>query len=100
MATRTKDLEEFLLVTAPETPPTLLHLMLRTGLPRAFIKAHIDYVESHAKKADFDADTFRRTSPAFLAWLADQPTISPLTWGERARLFLIEKWQTIGVMFG
>ena len=67
------ELKEWLQKTGAPAPPTLLHLMIKTGLPQEFIARHLDYVETQAQGVDFDAGRFRRTSPAFAVWLAQHP---------------------------
>ncbi|BFU94316.1 MAG: hypothetical protein NTNFB02_10380 [Nitrospira sp.] len=68
------DLERFLLQEPAAAPPILLRLMVTTGLPWEFLEGHVDYVESHVQKPDFDRVAFRRTSPVFAAWVAQHPT--------------------------
>lgn len=51
----------------------VLSLQSRTGLPEELIDRNLDLVEKEAARADFNADQFRKNSPIFASWVAENP---------------------------
>lgn len=55
----------------PDDHARVLSLADKTGLPIDYISRNVDQVQRLAAQADFNAETFRKTSPALAEWLQD-----------------------------
>lgn len=63
----------------PARSAKILGLQARTGLATDLIGRNFDTVDSAVRKADFNADEFRRTSPVVAKWLSEDPARVGLT---------------------
>lgn len=57
----------------PDVAQRVLRMQLKTGLPKDFVARNLDEVERESSHAGFDAETYRKTSPAAAAWVAAHP---------------------------
>ena len=74
----------------PDLAARILRMQDATGLPREVIARNLDQVERESKRRGFDAETFRRTSPAVAAWMAADPDHASLASDDLDQLGLIE----------
>lgn len=51
----------------------LLEMQMQTGLPAEFVDRNLDQVESAVKRKQFDPVQFRKESPVFAKWAAENP---------------------------
>lgn len=62
----------------PDNQARVLKAQMRTGLPADLIERNLDAVEREQARADFDPAKFRKTSPVFASWLAENPAHAAL----------------------
>ena len=71
-------------------------MQLRTGLPVGIIERNLDDIEQKTKQEGFNAEAFRRESPALAEWLAANPTRASMAQGDYENLSALEKtWSTL-----
>ena len=75
----------------PDQAARVLQMQVKTGLPVELIERNLDEVERKAAEHDFDAETFRRTSPMLAAWLTENPQHPALVRDDVERLSYIER---------
>jgi hypothetical protein len=56
-----------------EQAARVLRLEMKTGLPSDYIENNIDEVEKSSASDGFDPETFRKDSPKFASWMAQNP---------------------------
>lgn len=57
----------------PNEAARVLSLQMKTGLPADLIRRNLDDIERQAKRNDFDAEKYKRETPAFAEWAAEHP---------------------------
>lgn len=85
---------------SPDQAARVLRMQAKTGLPVDLIERNLDEIERRAAEQDFDAETFRRTSPMLAAWLTENPQHPVLVRDDIDRLSYFERqFRHIGQQF-
>ncbi len=75
----------------PARSAKLIALQGRTGLPTALIDRNLDAVTEAARRADFNADEFRRKSPIVAQWISEDPARAGLSREDMPSLAAVEE---------